>query len=203
MLVGAHFGSYQAALSLFGAIGLPISMIWRPDNTTWIRSPVELSVYRALKQRPVAHHCRSIIEQRPGSVDMAVRTAKILKANELVGVILDPPVLAEDRQRAMSFEFLGKQALLLPGFVRVAQATKAPMLMFFMRRSPDWRHQTLEIAAPMPMGEDPLAAFRKMLSITEKAIKQDPAHWAFWSNSVALVEMGLLKDTNLAKVVEV
>lgn len=194
MLVGAHFGSYQAALSLFGAIGLPITVICRSVDLSML-SNVELLVYDKLNQRPLERHCRPPIYQGPGSIDTAVRAARILKTSELVGALLEPPVMATDRHRAISMDFLGKEALLLPGLVRVAQATEAPVLMFFMRRLPDWRHQILEISAPLPVGEDPLAAFRKMLSIVEKAIRQDPAYWKFWSDRAVLVEMGLLKDT--------
>jgi len=67
--------------------------------------------------------------------------------------------------------------------------------MTFMRRSADWRHQVLEISAPMPLDGDAVTAYRRCLAEVEAAIRQNPSQWAYW-NFRELVTLGLLpKET--------
>ena len=79
-------------------------------------------------------------------------------------IAIDAPPLDSDRARAVEVPFLGRRAGLLPGAVALAQMTGAPLLMGFVYRAADYRHQVLEISAPVPVeGEtgDGIRALRR------------------------------------------
>ena len=65
-------------------------------------------------------------------------------ANEVV-VISSDAALRDGQTRAIEGLFVGRQARLLPGVMVLARLTGAQVLMAFARRSPDYRHQVLEI----------------------------------------------------------
>lgn len=178
VICSAHFGFYDGCFSLIGACGFPVTTIgrWRPQSK--LRWPYWGLIYLKLASR---HRRRPNIEPRPGKFETAVQAAAILRANELITICSDAPPLAGDRARAVRMDFLGRQALLLPGSVIIAQHTGAPVLMAFLRRSADWRHQVLEISPPVPLDGDPVTAFERCVAIMEAAIRQNLAQWAYWS----------------------
>jgi lauroyl/myristoyl acyltransferase len=191
ILCSAHFGSYDSCFSLIGARGFPITVIGRwPSGDR----PIERFFFQLVHYKPVGHHRRPNIQPRPGNFGAAVQAVTALRQNELIATFLDPPVFAADRKRAVSVDFLNGQVLLLPGAITIAQLTGAPVLMTFMRRSADWRHQVLEISPPMPLDGDAVADFKRCLAVVEAAIRQDPAHWFFWYVPSELVELGLLPE---------
>lgn len=195
ILCSAHFGSYDSCFSLLGIHGLPITAIGRwPSKLDGDRSAIERFVFQLTYQKPVARHRhRPNIEPRTGQIGMAVQAAAILRQNELIGILLDPPVLPADRTRAVQVDFLNGQALLLPGAVTLAQLTGAPVLMVFMRRSKDWQHQILEISPPVTIDGDKITAFERCLASVEDAIRQNPAHWRYW-NTAPLTQLGLMSE---------
>ena len=195
ILCSAHFGSYDSCFSLLGIHGIPITVIGRwPSKSDGDRSAIERFVFQLTYQKLVAHHRhRPNIEPRTGQIGMAVQAATILRQNELIGILLDPPVLPADRTRAVQVNFLNGQALLLPGAVALAQLTGAPTLMVFMRRSEDWRHQVLEISPPVSVDGDKVTAFERCIAMVEDAIRKNPAHWRYW-NPTPLAELGLLPE---------
>jgi lauroyl/myristoyl acyltransferase len=195
ILASAHFGSFESCFSLIGAHGFPITVIGRWPSK--FGRPIERSFFQLLIRKPVEHHLhRPNIEPR-GQFDTAVQAAAILRQNELIGICLDPPVLPADRRRAVQMDFLNGQALLLPGAITIAQLMGTPVLMTFMRRSADWRHQILEISPPMPLDGDTITAFRRCLAVVEAAIRQDPAYWNFWYGLSNLVKLGLLPEETI------
>jgi len=84
-------------------------------------------------------------------------------------------------------DFLNGKASLLPGAIKIAQLTGARVLMMFMRRSADWRHQVLEISPPMSMEGDTVTVFRRCFAMVEAAIRRNPAHWRRWTNADLIV----------------
>jgi KDO2-lipid IV(A) lauroyltransferase len=194
ILCGAHFGSYVTCSSLIGAQGLPITLIGRtPTKLNKNRTLIERIIFHSFFLRPLQGHWQRPNIQPRGQLDSAIMAAKILRHNELIGVLIDPPVLVADRPRAVPVNFLNGQALLLPGVAEIAQLTGAPVLMTFMRRSKDWRHQVLEISPPISMDGDALTAFGRCLAVVEAAIRQNPEHWHYWGK-YALMDLGLLPD---------
>jgi len=190
-----HVGSYVSCFSLIGAHGFPITLIGRRQSK--FDRPIERFFFQRFMQKPLERHRhRPNIEPR-GQFDTAFQAAAILRKNELIGICLDAIVLPANRERAVSMDFLNRQAMLLPGAITIAQFTGAPVLMTFMRRAVDWRHQILEISPPMPLDGDTMTTFRRCLAEGEAAIRQDPASWIYWHSPHDLVRLGLLPEETI------
>jgi KDO2-lipid IV(A) lauroyltransferase len=194
ILCGAHFGSYMSCFSLIGVQGFPITVVGRtPSRLNRNRTFIERLIYRLVIVKPqVRHWHRTNIEPR-GQLESAVQAAEVLRHNEVIGILLDPPVPTANRAKAVPMDFLNGRILLLPGVTTIARLTGAPVLMTFMHRSEDWRHQILEISPPMPLEGDTITAFKRCLGVVEEAVRQNPAHWHYCGKLV-LIELGLLPE---------
>jgi KDO2-lipid IV(A) lauroyltransferase len=195
ILASAHFGSYGNCFSLIGVHGFPITVIGRWPSK--FGRPLERFIFQLLIQKPLEHHRHRPNIQPRGQFDTAFQAAAILRKNELIGICLDAPVLSANRRRAITMDFLNGQAQLMPGATTIAQITGAPVLMTFMRRAADWRHQVLEISPPMPLDGDTMTNFRRCLAVVDAAIRQDPAYWDFWYGLSDLVKLGLLSEETI------
>lgn len=198
IIASAHFGSFGPAFSLLGARGFPITVIGRyptPFATSMKRSAIERFFFRQLIQKPQERHRRRpTIQPQAGRLDVAVKGASILRQNELIAICIDPAVAhPADRARAVQVDFLNGKALLLPGAVSIAQLMGTPVLMTFIHRSADWRHQVLEISPPVSLDGDTVTAFRRCLAVVEATIRQNPSHWHCW-NFFSLFWLGLLPE---------
>lgn len=202
VLCGAHFGSYITCWALIGACGYPITAVGRiPSKFNKNRTLMERLIFRQIFLKPLASHMHgSYIEPR-GQYEVSLQVAKVLRKNEVLGIAIDPPVLPVDRARAVPVDFLNGQALLVPGITTVAKLMGTPVLMTFMRRSPDWRHQILEISPPVSMEGDDVTSFRRCLAAVEDAIRQNPSHWHYWGK-YALMDLGLLLKEPVGKGLE-
>jgi lauroyl/myristoyl acyltransferase len=194
ILCSAHFGSYNSAFSLLHVGGFPLTSTGRslstqmPGMSSAERRLLEFAYIRRLQR----HRQRPGIEFQPGRVQVAAQIAVALRANEVVTFSSDAPPLEADRARAVDVTFLGRQAGLLPGVVTLAQLTGAPVLMVFMHRLADYRHQVLEISAPVPVAGDTALAFGRCVAAMDSAIRANPAHWVYWANTDDLAVLGLL-----------
>jgi Kdo2-lipid IVA lauroyltransferase/acyltransferase len=193
ILCSAHFGAYDSGFSVLHASGFPVTSIGR----RWYNYDAGLpSAERRLWElylRPARRYRqRPNIEPWPGRPQVAVLAAAALRANEVVTIAIDAPPLEGDRARAVEVPFLGRRAALLPGAVTLAQLTGAPLLMGFLYRAPDHRHQVLEISAPVPMDGDIETVFERCAAEVSAAIQRNPASWGFWPETGDLVAMGLI-----------
>jgi lauroyl/myristoyl acyltransferase len=111
----------------------------------------------------------------------------------VVTISIDAPPLDSDRARAVEVPFLGRRVRLLPGAVALAQMTGAPLLMGFLYRADDYRHQLWEISAPVPVEGDTAAAFAYCAAEVSAAIRRSPAHWDFWNSTDSLADLGLIQ----------
>ena len=187
----AHFGSYVSCCTLLGAYGFPITAVGD------LRSNPILSLLNRLfrrlgiaKRRP--HHLRRPnIEPLKGQVEAAMQMAEVLRANEAITIAIDVPVPPKDRAHAVTVDFLGRQIPLLPGSVSIAQHTGSPVLVLIALRSPDWRHQVVEIS-PVPLDGDIETDFKRCVAMVEAPIRQNLAQWDGCLNTQALVTLGLL-----------
>ena len=182
ILCTAHFGSCSSGFSVLHASGFPVTAIGRwPHNYMVGLSSAERWFWDRVYARPLRRdRQRPNIEPWPGRFDVAVRAAAALRANEVVTISIDSPPMDSDRARAVEDRFLGHQVRLLPGAVVLAQVTGAPLLMGFLYRSPDYRHQVWEISAPVPVEEETATAFGRCAAEVSAAIRRSPAHWDFW-----------------------
>jgi len=193
ILCSAHFGSHRSGFSLLHASGFPLTSIGRRAIRRTDHSPAERRFWD-LAYRPVRRYRqRSAIEPLPGRIQVAALAAAALRNNEVVTVSIDAPPVDGDRARAIEVPFLDGHARLLPGAVTLAQLTGAPLLMGFLYRSADYRHQVLEISPPVPVEGETVRAFGRCVAAMDAAIRTSPAHWAYWANADDLASLGLLQ----------
>jgi len=193
ILCTGHFGSQDSGFSVLHASGFPVTTIGR----WWYKYAPGLSAaerrFWHLYLRPVRRQRqRPNIEPWPGRPQVAVLAAAALRANEVVTIAIDAPPLDSDQARAVQVPFLGRRAGLLPGAVALAQVTGAPLLMGFVYRAADYRHQVLEISAPVPVEGKTATVFERCAAELSAAIRSSPAHWEFWANTGDLARLGLI-----------
>ena len=143
-------------------------------------------------RRLLRHRQRPNIEPMPGRFQVAAQAAVALRANEVVTISSDAAPLDADQARTVEVPFLGRQARLLPGVMTLARLTGAPVLMFFMHRMADYRHQVLEISPPVPVEGETATAFGRCVTAMDAAIRTNPAHWVYWADTEDLASFGLL-----------
>jgi len=198
ILCTGHFGSYNSGFSVLHASGFPVTTIgrWWYNYTAGIShavSSTERQFWDRFYARPVRRHRqRPNIEPWPGRVEVAALAAAALRANEVVTIAIDAPPLGSDQARTVEVPFLGRQAELLPGAVALAQLTGAPLLMGFLYRAADYRHQVWEISAPVPVEGEAATAFGRCAAEVSAAIRRSPAHWESWVNTGDLARLGLI-----------
>jgi lauroyl/myristoyl acyltransferase len=200
ILCGAHFGSYDSVFSVLHADGVPITSIGRwwwnypPDGSSAVRRMWDYVFARRVHR----HREQPNIEPWPGRMQVAVQAATALRGNGVVTICSEAPPLDAELNRTIEVPFLGRQARFLPGVVTLAKLTGAPVLMVFTHRLADYRHQVMEISAPVPMDGETLAAFERCTVAIEAAIRSHPAEWDFWFEPADLERLGLLRDTHAA-----
>jgi phosphatidylinositol dimannoside acyltransferase len=201
ILCSAHFGSHASGLSVLHASGFPVTHIGRWDhnynyafhNYTVGLSSAERWFWEVVYARPLRRYRqRPNIEPWPGRPQVAMQAVAALRANEVVSISIDAPPLDTERARAVDVPFLGRRALLLPGVVTLAQLTGAPVLMGFLYRGADYRHQVWEISAPVPLEGETATAFGRCVAEVSGAIRRSPAHWNFW-HTVDVARLGLIE----------
>jgi lauroyl/myristoyl acyltransferase len=194
ILCTAHFGSCNSAFSLLHASGFPLTSIGRsPSNHTPEMSSAERRLWEFVYTRRLRRHRqRPSIEPLPGRIQVVAQAAVALRANEVVTISSDAPPLNADLARAVEMPFLGRHARLLPGVVTFARLTGAPVLMVFMHRLADYRHQVLEISPAVPVEGETVGAFGRCVAAMDAAISASPAHWVYWAKTDDLVSLGLL-----------
>ena len=202
IICSPHFGSFNSCFSLIGVCGFPVTVVgdWR---STWANmAPVQRFLWRLVHEKHLTRHRhRPNIEPIKEEAGTAMQMAETLRSNELIAMAIETPVAPEARTRAVSVDFLGRQILLLPGSVSLAQLTSSPVLVLVVRRLADWRHQVMEISAPVPLDGDEVTAFKRCMTMLEAPIRQNPAYWDWWVNTQALVDLGLLPTQELYEAI--
>jgi KDO2-lipid IV(A) lauroyltransferase len=194
ILCTGHFGSYNSGFSVLHASGFPVTTIGRwYSNLAGLSSAQRWFWERAYFRPVLRHRARPNIEPGPGRVEVAARAAAALRANEVVTIAIDATPLGCDRARVVEVPFLGRQAGLLPGAVALARMTGAPLLMGFVHRAADYRHQVWEISAPVPVEGETATVFAHCAAEVSAAIRRSPAHWEFWANTSDLAGLGLIR----------
>lgn len=188
-----HFGAHESGFAVLHASGFPVTSIgrrwynYKPGLSSTERRLWDLHFrpVRRLRQRPN-------IEPWPGRTQVAALAAAALRANEVVTIAIDATPLGNDRARAVEVPFLGGRARLLPGAVVLAQVTGAPLLMGFVYRAADYRHQVLEVSAPLSVEGPTTAVLERCVDEVSAAILRNPAHWETWWSKNDLVDLGLI-----------
>ena len=97
-----------------------------------------------------------------------------------------------EQPHAVKVPFLGREAGILPGVVRLAWSSGAPVLMVSAYRSADYRHQVVEISPPLSMEGELPEALGRCAAAMEATIRTNPALWGDWSDPGALATLGLI-----------
>jgi lauroyl/myristoyl acyltransferase len=196
IICSGHFGSYDSAFSMLGAAGYRVTTIGRwQHNFTAGMSNIERRFWdRVHAQRLRRHRTRPNIEPWPGRFDVATRAASVLRANEVLTIVIDAPPLDNDKARAINVPFLRHQARLVPGVATLAQVTGAPVLTGFLYRSSDYCHQVLEISSPLPVEGERATAFKRCAAEVSAAITRTPAQWRYWASTADLESLGLVGE---------
>jgi KDO2-lipid IV(A) lauroyltransferase len=194
IICSAHFGSFNSCFSLIGARGFPVTAVGdRRSTYDPGMSPLKRFLWRHIIEKPVMRHRhRPNIEPVRDRLGIAMQMVEVLRANELIAIAIDDPVAPKDRERAVLVEYLGRQIILLPGIITVAQLTGSPVLVMVVRRLADWRHQVLEISPPVPLAGDDATAFQRCMEMLEAPVRQNLAYWDWWMNAGDLAKLGLL-----------
>jgi KDO2-lipid IV(A) lauroyltransferase len=194
ILCSAHFGSYDSAFSLLHASGFPLTTIarWYWNDVPGLSSAERRLWDLAYARRLLRHRQRPNIEPYPGQVQTAMQAVIALRANEVAAILSDPPPLDDDQTRTVEVALLRRQARLLPGVVTLARLTGAPLLMAFVHRSADYRHQVLKISPPVSMQGETATVFGRCVAAMDAAIRANPAHWTYWASTDDLASLGLL-----------
>jgi Kdo2-lipid IVA lauroyltransferase/acyltransferase len=190
----AHFGFFYSGFCLIGAHGFPITVVgnWRSTYDPTM-SRLKRFVWQLIYEKPLTcHQRRPAIEPQRELFGTASLMAEVLCSNELIAIPVDPPTLAAERSRAVPLDFLGRQCLLLPGTIMLAQLTGSPVLTMILQRSADWRHQILEISPPVPLDGDAIEAFKRCMVMLEAPIRRNLAYWSYWEDTQSLIDFGLL-----------
>jgi lauroyl/myristoyl acyltransferase len=179
IIATSHFGSFRTCFAVLGAIGYPVTLIARWSFiTNQAKSSFGHAVSEAFRKNPLEQYVSGPnINVNTDSLSAAVRVAERLRNNELVFSLLDVIARPWDRSRAIKVKFLGKEEPMLPGIVTIAQITGAPILITLMRRSKDFKHQTLAISPPINVKGDPATVLRQCVGEVEREILRNPAHW--------------------------
>jgi lauroyl/myristoyl acyltransferase len=200
ILCTGHFGSCSSAFSLLHANGYPVTAIGRTHGkyATDISSSERRLWDFVMARRLQRHRQRPNIEPLPGRIQVAVQAAIVLRANEIVTISSDAPPLGADQARAAEMPFLGRKARLLPGVVGLAHLTGAPVIMMFVYRSADYRHQVLVISPPVSMEGETVTAFGRCVDAIDAAVQKSPAHWVYWASTEDLASLGLVPEASPA-----
>jgi Kdo2-lipid IVA lauroyltransferase/acyltransferase len=201
IICSTHFGSFNSGFSLIGARGFPVTVVGGL-RSTWVRmSPIKRALWRLVHETHLERHRhRPNIEPAKVGVGTAILMAEILQSNELIAIAIDAPLPPRERARSIPVNFLGKQILLLPGSVNVAQLTGSPVLIMVIHRLADWQHQILEIS-PVSLHGDDVADIKSCMQMLEAPIRQSPAYWDWWANAQDLADLGLLPEQEVLKEV--
>lgn len=189
---GAHYGSVHSSIAVLGSLGFPVTPIVR---RSWEADPELAAVGRVIHQiqrGSYAHHLKPNIVVNAENLGSAFKAVDLLRHDELIYSMVDSVVPREDHGRAVSVRLLDGQAVLQPGVITIAKLAGAPILMMFMRRSSDWRHQVLEISS-IPLEGDIRTVLQRCASALDVAIRRDPAHWRFWMDD-RVARLGLLSE---------
>jgi phosphatidylinositol dimannoside acyltransferase len=194
ILCCGHLGSYRSGFSVLDASGFPVIPIGGLYHTRKADiSSAERWLWDRVYDRPVRRHLQRNIDPGLDRYTAAALAAAALRANTVVAICIDTPPPDSDRARAVEVAFLGRQTELLPGAVVLARATGAPLLMGFLYRAADYRHQVWEISAPVPVEGEMTAVFARCAAEVSAAVRRSPAHWDYWNSTGDLTTFGLIR----------
>jgi len=167
ILLSAHFGVFELIGAAVAARGHAVDFLVQPQSNPWVDRWLE----RARQRLGV------------GVIRRGAETREVLRAlhaNRCVALAADQ----DARGRGVFVEFLGRPASTPIGPAALSLRTGAPIVMGFVVRGADGRHQAY-IEPPIrtqPTGDrdqDVLDLTRRHVGVLERWVRQYPEHW-YW-----------------------
>lgn len=205
ILCSAHFGSYESAFSLIHANGFPVTDIgqWWWNYIPGVPAASRRFWDYVYTRRILHYRQRPNIEPWSGGIMSAMQAVAALRHNEVVTITADGAPTKSNQARTVKVPFLGREAALLPGVITLARSAGAPILMTFVYRSEDYRHQVVEISPPLSMEGEPATVLRRCAAAMEAAISTNYAHWNIWAATDGLSKIGLIPEASSSESVAV
>ncbi|HZY31249.1 MAG TPA: lysophospholipid acyltransferase family protein [Candidatus Methylomirabilis sp.] len=183
ILFSAHFGGAQGFLGALAARGYRLFGIVRSfDRDPWVQRLAfrwKTWLLERVQNGP-------LLFAGQGAVGEALRC---LQEGRVGWVIIDAP--PGKTRRVVEVEFLGQPCRLSYGLIELAEATRAPVLPFFVfYTAPHLRRAVIGPPVKFSPDGEPKTTRRKnlrrCLEPIEEAISQAPSHWMMWGNFESL-----------------
>ncbi|MEZ4332321.1 MAG: lysophospholipid acyltransferase family protein [Myxococcota bacterium] len=179
LIVSAHLGNWELACARAAALGIPLSIVYRPQRSAAIdRLLAELRLRSG--REPGGVPVELIPRGRAG-----LAAVRALRRGRAVLVLLDQDARREEGEFVT---FFGRPACTRSAPIALAALRGVPVVTAFSRRLPDGRCHRLELGGALPLEpgaeEDPEILRRNVQRATdaiEAAIRVDPGQW-IWTH---------------------
>jgi KDO2-lipid IV(A) lauroyltransferase len=173
ILYSGHFRSHLTFAVAMGLLGFKQSAMIPP------LAPEMNPIERWLCQRSLdlvadAGLCWLFISST--GFDYAVKAAHALKRNELLFIEIDQTF----SEKNVIVPWMNGRARFPYGPARLARATGAPLLSFYLYRSDQWMPLIMEIGSPFWVTDDLAGAMARCAAYLEEKIREHPASWIPW-----------------------
>jgi KDO2-lipid IV(A) lauroyltransferase len=135
LLVGGHFGQWEAVRGALKARGIDVGALYRPMNNPWLE--------RTYIENMTEHGAPMLPRGGPGMRELI----RHLRAGGVVAVLLDQYVVD-----GTQIDFLGHPAPTGTAIAALAERFRVPMIPAYGTRDPDGVHITIDFEAPIPHG---------------------------------------------------
>lgn len=135
LLVGGHFGQWEAVRGALKARGVEVGALYRPLNNPWAE--------RTYLENMSTHGSPMLPRGREGMKDLI----RHLKGGGVVAVLLDQHVLD-----GAVIDFIGQPASTGTAVAALAARLKVPMIPAYGTRQPDGEHIAIDFEAPLAPG---------------------------------------------------
>lgn len=161
LLVGGHFGQWEAVRGALKARGIEVGALYRPLNNPWAE--------RTHLDNMSFHGSPMLPRGREGMKDLI----RHLKGGGVVAVLLDQHV-----QDGTPIEFVGHPAMTGTAIAALAARFKVPMIPAYGTRQPDGEHIAIDFEAPLAPGTPEAMTQAAADSLTAR-IRQHPGQY-YW-----------------------
>ena len=172
ILVGAHFGSYEALRAAAEEDDVPLSIVAWFDNTA-----MSYAIYESL----APELARRVIRVRPGEIDHLLEVRRRVQDGELVAFLGDRVVPGGE---SVSVNFLGGEARFPTGAFSVASVIGCPVLLVFnVYRDPnhyELRCEPFSDGMAWPRRGDrqaKVATVQRFAERLEHHVRSEPLNW--------------------------
>ncbi len=161
ILVGAHFGNYEAARAALVNHGHAVGCLYRPARNRF---------FNRHYSRTMDHFGGPMFDQSPKGLAGFVRA---LKGGAAMVLLIDQHV-----SEGEALPFMGVPAATSTSAARMAMRHDALLIPFYAARMPDGLNFEITLEAPVAHG-DPLEMTREIIASQERHIRAHPEQW-FW-----------------------